>query len=107
MPGRLTDREQRKLTEAFEQAALSAGYKMKVRSEFGSELKFSDFATDLATGAAINYVLEKAATQLRIRGIKLSFGSGGGGGLWDDIKPDRYAIIVDGKKVYGGMSWDF
>lgn len=102
---KLTDRDKRRLTDAFEQAALGAGFKMQVRAQLGDELRFSDFAGDVATGTALNLVLDQAVVALRARGVKLDFGSGGG--TWSDIKPDRYTVIIDGKKVYGAVSWDF
>lgn len=105
MPGRLNDKEKRRIADAFEKAAVDAGYKMKVRADFGEELRFSDFAQDLGTGLVLNYVVEKATQELRDRGIKLRLGDGNS--IIDDIMPDRYAIIVGDKRVYGAVTWEF
>lgn len=102
----LSNREKRQLSDAFEKAALDAGYRMQVRHQFGDKLEFSDFAQDLGTGMALNYVIDNAVQRLRSRGVKVNFGSGHRTWL-DDVKPDRYTVIINGKKIYGAVSWDF
>ncbi len=105
MPG-LSERERTKIREAFERAAIDAGYRMKVRATFTDKLEFSDFAQDMATGLVLNEVARRASDLLKQNGIKFSIGTGSGGFL-DDIKPDRYTLITDGKTVYGAMTWEF
>ncbi|MCA9705173.1 MAG: hypothetical protein KDK70_04895 [Myxococcales bacterium] len=104
MPGTLSDKDKQKINEAFEKAALDAGYKMKVRADFGDELRFSDFAKDVGTNLAINAVVDLAARELQRRGIKLKLGDGG---TISDLVPDRYAIVIGDKRVYGAVTWEF
>ncbi|MCH9685684.1 MAG: hypothetical protein K0V04_29905 [Deltaproteobacteria bacterium] len=104
MPGSLNDKDKKKIQDAFEKAALDAGYKMKVRADFGDELRFSDFAKDMGSNLVINSVLELATHELRRRGIKLKLGDGGSIGDW---MPDRYALVVGDKRVYGAVTWEF
>lgn len=105
MPGSLNDKDKKKITDAFEKAALDAGYKMKVRADFGDELRFSDFAADMGTNLAINAVVDLATHELKRRGIKLKLGDGGL--IHPDLVPDRYAIVIGDKRVYGAVTWEF
>ncbi len=106
MPGKIDRQTERKLATAFERAAVQAGFRMKVRSDLGGEMKFETFAEDVVVGMAMNYAIDTAVRALKRQGIDFKLGNGRRT-IWDDIKPDHYTIMFDGKTVRAGVQWNF